>query len=56
MEKAKQTPIVDYAKPKKTPTNFVNTKQNQPKAKKSNVNPVRIDQDFLKKQDETWEY
>lgn len=58
MEKAKYTPITEYNKPKKTPTNFVNPQSVQFKTKHPSAglkNAVK-GPNFIKKQDESWEY
>lgn len=58
MEKAKFTPITDYNKPKKTPTNFVNPSSVQAKLKnQTTVGKLNLkNSQFIKKQDDSWEY
>jgi hypothetical protein len=58
MEKPKNTPIVDHSKPKKTPTNFVRpiTGILPDKKSKTPVNNTKKTQNWIKKQDESWDY
>jgi len=58
MEKVKFTPISDYTKPKKSPTNFVRETKFMKKETKSSTTsiPSKTSGDFIKKQDNSWDY